>query len=228
MSPRQHQTAFEKTIPDYRKRILLSFTRALIVPPLLTSITLRFTCRSLSLWFYLPLALLSIPLSVVLRSHYALWTQDRDAARFGAQPIPRVCGRWPGNLDVVLRMLKSFESDYVLQGFADLFHEYECTTLNTRFFWDDQVFLALSAPRLLLTSSLPLRSSPWTRRSSGLWRIPASPISKRVFYGMSECTFPQPCFFLASPAPFSTFSLLEIVTSFWARVSSMRAYERFF
>ena len=48
-------------------------------------------------------------------------------------------GRWPGNLDVVLRLLKSFEGDYVLQGFADLFEEYGCTTLNTRFFWYDQV-----------------------------------------------------------------------------------------
>ena len=57
----------------------------------------------------------------------------------GAKPITRVRGRWPGNLDVVLRLLKSFESGYVLQGFADLFTEYGCTTLNTRFFWDDQV-----------------------------------------------------------------------------------------
>ena len=139
MSPRRELTAFEKTIPDYRKRILLSLSKALIVPPLVTCLALRFACRSLSLWFYLPLALLSVPLTVVLRSHYTIWSQDREAARLGAQPIPRVCGRWPGNLDVVLRMLKSFESDYVLQGFADLFDEYGCTTLNTRFFWDDQV-----------------------------------------------------------------------------------------
>ena len=196
MSPVHQQTAFEKTIPDYRKRILLSFARALIAPPLLTSIALRFACHSLSLWFYLPLALLSIPLSVVLRSHYTVWTQDRDAARFGAQTIPRVCGRWPGNLDIVLRLLKSFENDYVLQGFADLFHEYDCTTLNTRFFWDDQVFSRPSPLRgFLLTSFFPLRSSPWTRRSSGLWRIPASPISKRAFFGMSACTFLYPFFF---------------------------------
>ena len=36
-------------------------------------------------------------------------------------------------------MLKSFEDGYVLRGFADLFADYGCTTLNTRFFWDDQV-----------------------------------------------------------------------------------------
>ena len=147
MSPRRELTAFEKTIPDYRKRILVSLSKALIVPPLLTCLALRLACRSLSLWFYLPLAFLSIPLIIALRSHYALWAQDREAARLGAQPITRVCGRWPGNLDVVLRMLKSFESGYILQGFADLFDEYGCTTLNTRFFWDDQVTTKSPFPR---------------------------------------------------------------------------------
>src|ERR1700733_12598237 len=125
MSP----TAFENTIPDYRKRILLSFSKALIVPPLFTCLALRFASPSISLWFYFPLVLLSVPLTIVLRSHYTIWSQDRDAARLDAQPITRVSGRWPGNLDVVLRLLKSFESDYVLQGFADLFDEYACTTL---------------------------------------------------------------------------------------------------
>jgi hypothetical protein len=140
MSPPREPTAFEKTIPDYRKRILLSLAKALILPPLLTCIAFRIACPSLSVWYYLPFAFLNIQLAIVIRSHYSVWAQDREAARLGAQPIPRVCGRWPGNLDVVLRMLKSFESDYVLQGFADLFDEYGCTTLNTRFFWDDQVY----------------------------------------------------------------------------------------
>src|SRR5712691_8179175 len=108
MPPHHELTAFEKTIPDYRKRILISFANALLVPPLLTSLVLRLVCRSSSFWCYSSLALLSIPIFVVLRSHYTLWAQDRGAARMGAKPITRVRGRWPGNLDVVLRMLKSF------------------------------------------------------------------------------------------------------------------------
>jgi hypothetical protein len=139
MAPRRQLTAFEKTIPDYRKRILTSFAKALLVPPLSTILVLRLACRSSSFWLYLFLVLLSVPISVGLRSYYTVWAQDREAARMGARPITRVRGRWPGNLDVVLRLLKSFESGYVLQGFADLFAEYGCTTLNTRFFWDDQV-----------------------------------------------------------------------------------------
>jgi hypothetical protein len=139
MAPRRQLTAFEKTIPDYRKRILISLAKAFIVPPLLTTLALRLLCRSVALSVYLPLVLLSIPIAIGLRSQYTLWYQDREAARMGAKPITRVCGRWPGNLDVVLTLLKSFESGYVLQGFEDLFAEYDCTTLNTRFFWDDQV-----------------------------------------------------------------------------------------
>ncbi|KAI0294197.1 cytochrome P450 monooxygenase CYP63 [Russula brevipes] len=107
MAPRRQLTAFEQTIPDYRKRILVSLAKALVVPPLLATLVLRIL--------------------------------DREAARMGAQPITRVRGRWPGNLDIILRLLKSFEGGYVLQAFADLFSEYGCTTLNTRFFWDDQI-----------------------------------------------------------------------------------------
>ncbi|KAI0298782.1 cytochrome P450 [Multifurca ochricompacta] len=140
MTPRRELTAFEKIIPDYRKRILLSLGKALIAPPLLTFLLLRSTWpSSFSFWLSLPLALLSIPITIALRSRYTLWVQDREAAQLGAQPITKVTGRWPGNLDIVLRLLKSFESGYVLQGFADLFEEYGCTTLNTRFFWDDQI-----------------------------------------------------------------------------------------
>jgi hypothetical protein len=208
MAPRRELTAFEKTIPDYRKRILVSLTKALLVPPLLVSLVLRLVCRSPSFWLYLSLALLSIPISVGLRSYYTVWAQDREAARMGAQPITRVRGRWPGNLDVVLRMLKSFESGYVLQGFAELFAEYGCTTLNTRFFWDDQVSLRRVLIPADRTGYSPprIRSSPWTRKSSGSWRTPVSPTSKRAFYGTSACTsfidFPAPSPQALIPSPF--------------------------
>ena len=139
MAPHRQLTAFEKTIPDYRKRILISLAKAFVVPPLLTTLALRLLFRSVPLSVYLPLVLLSIPIAIGLRSQYTLWCQDREAARMSAKPITRVRGRWPGNLDVVLRLVKSFESGYVFQGFADLFEQYDCTTLNTRFFWDDQV-----------------------------------------------------------------------------------------
>jgi hypothetical protein len=169
MSPRRKPTSFEKSIPDYRKRILISLARSLLVPPLVTYFALPLAWRSLSPWLSFPLVLLSIPLTICLRSYYTLWVQDREAARLGAQPITRVRGRWPGNIDVVLRLVKSFESGYVLQCFADLFEEYGCTTLNTRFLWDDQVSTAYRHFPAIRTGYLRarIRSSPWTKRSSG-------------------------------------------------------------
>jgi hypothetical protein len=163
MAPHRQLTAFEKTIPDYRKRILVSLAKAFVVPPLLTALALRLLSlsRSVSLSLYLPLVLLSIPIAIGLRSQYTIWCQDREAARMGAKSITRVRGRWPGNFDVILRMLKSFESGYVLQGFSDLFEEYGCTTLNTRFFWDDQV----SVQRFDLIFQIPAPLPP--RRRTG-------------------------------------------------------------
>jgi hypothetical protein len=139
MASRRQLTAFEKTIPDYRKRFLISLAKAFIAPPLFTTLILHLLCRSVPLCLCLPLAFLSIPIIIGLRSQYTIWCQDRDAARMDAKSITCVRGRWPGNLDIVLCILKSFESGYVPHGFADLFVEYGCTTLNARFFWDDQV-----------------------------------------------------------------------------------------
>jgi hypothetical protein len=96
MAPHRQLTAFEKTIPDYRKRILISLAKAFIVPPLLTILALRLLSRSaLSLSVYLPLVLLSIPIAIVLRSHYTYGAQDREAARLGAKPIT-ACGSLAG------------------------------------------------------------------------------------------------------------------------------------
>ncbi|KAI0056481.1 cytochrome P450 [Artomyces pyxidatus] len=139
MAPQRELTEFEKSIPDYRKRILVSFSKALFLPPIFTVLGLRTLFgQGLSLLTVL-LAVLSIPASIIARSQYEEWSQDREAARLGAKSITRVQGKWPGNLDVVLKIVKSFESGYVLQGFADLFEEYKCTTINTRFFWGDQI-----------------------------------------------------------------------------------------
>jgi hypothetical protein len=227
MAPRRPLTAFEKTIPDYRKRILISFARALIVPPLLTSFVLHLICRSVSLSIYLPLALLSIPFTIAVRSRYALWSQDSEAARMDAKPITRVRGRWPGNLDIVLRLLKSFESGYVLQGFADLFAEYGCTTLNTRFFWDDQVSAAsshlISRPGLPILAThgfidhlhgregLPIRGAHrlhTLREGHSVARadVRLSSVSQRHFHSPSSARFPL------------------TAINFWERASSMRAY----
>ncbi|KAJ7689585.1 cytochrome P450 monooxygenase CYP63 [Mycena rosella] len=132
-------TAFERSIPDYRRRILVSLAKALFLPPLFS---LAATCIFLGFAlspFPVLLAMLSIPITISARSYLSLRAQDRAAKSLDAVVIPRVKGKWPGNLDVALRVVKSFEEGYVLQIFADLLREYDTTTVNTRLFWDDQI-----------------------------------------------------------------------------------------
>lgn len=135
------KTTFEQSIPDYRKRILTALFKALVLPPLSVvsaSYTLPLNINALALATGM---LASIPLTIIIRTRYSVWKQDRAAIRLNVKPIPRVRGKWPGNLDIVLRMVKVFEHGYVFQGFSELFEEYQCTTLNTRIFWTDQVRL---------------------------------------------------------------------------------------
>jgi hypothetical protein len=132
-------TSFERSIPDYRSRLLLSLGKALLIPPLLS---LAILCLVLGLPLNIPsvaASVLAIPLTISTRSHLSLWAHYKAARSLNATIIPRVKGRWPGNLDIALRVTKSFKEEYVFQIFADLFCEYGATTLNMRLFWDDQV-----------------------------------------------------------------------------------------
>ncbi|KAJ6571580.1 cytochrome P450 monooxygenase CYP63 [Mycena capillaripes] len=138
-APKRKITSFERRIPDYRRRILISLAKALFLPPLLS---LAVICAVLGFRvdvFTAMAAILTIPLTISARSYMSLQAQNRAARNLGSRVIPRVQGKWPGNLDVALRIVKSFEEGYVLQIFADLLHEYDTTTLNTRLFWDDQM-----------------------------------------------------------------------------------------
>ncbi|TFY66527.1 hypothetical protein EVG20_g4563 [Dentipellis fragilis] len=55
------------------------------------------------------------------------------------QEIPRVVGKWPGNIDLLLHMLRAGKTSYIQQVYLALFEEYQCTTLNTRILWMDQI-----------------------------------------------------------------------------------------
>ncbi len=65
--------------------------------------------------------------------------QHQTCRRLGTKPIPRIRGKWPGNIDVLLRMMKAFKTAYLMDVYLELFQEYQCTTLNTRILWVDQV-----------------------------------------------------------------------------------------
>ncbi|KAJ6544118.1 hypothetical protein B0H19DRAFT_1238650 [Mycena capillaripes] len=136
---RRKITTFERSIPDHRRRILVSLTKALLLPPLLSLTLLCLVLRLPLDIFSVIVSVLAIPFIISARSYLSVWAHNRAAKSMNAAVVPRVKGRWPGNFDIALRVAKSFKEEYVFQIFADLFDEYGATTLNIRLFWDDQM-----------------------------------------------------------------------------------------
>jgi hypothetical protein len=123
---------------NFRLRILKDIFQALVVPPVLVSLCHR-TLNLRFGWWSIPAYLLAIVLAAFIRVLYSDSVQAREARQLGARPIPRVVGKWPGNIDVMLKLKKAFASQYIYEPYLELFEEYQCTTLNTRILWVDNV-----------------------------------------------------------------------------------------
>lgn len=126
--------------PTPRLRVIKDIANLLLVPPFALSVLVHILHIHLRWWS--PAYLLSILLAAVARVQYTQLVQRREARQLGARPIPCVVGKWPGNIDVMLRMRKAFASDYIYNPYLQLFEEYQCTTLNTRFLWMDNVSIS--------------------------------------------------------------------------------------
>lgn len=124
---------------NYRSRFLWDVVRWVLVP----SIVLRLSLGVLNIhhlgWLSFPSYLGFILVWAASRGAYARAQQEREARSLGARTIPCVVGKWPGNVDVLLKMLKAFKTSYVLDVYRELFEEYQCTTLNLRILWRDSV-----------------------------------------------------------------------------------------
>ncbi|KAF8573587.1 cytochrome P450 [Ramaria rubella] len=95
---------------------------------------------------------------------YESYQQSSAAFSLNATPIPRVVGKWPGNLDIMLRMVQNLKKGYPMQVFADLFEQYNCQTLNLRVLWDDVIItIDESNVKFMLTGP----SFPWFPK--GYW-----------------------------------------------------------
>jgi hypothetical protein len=127
----------------YRTRLLLDATRLLVLP---ATVLAALRCLSGSRHNGLtPLYYLSfVVLWAFARGLYSDYVQSEGARRLGAQRIPRVVGRWPGNIDILLRIMRSYKTDYLLDFYKELFSEYRATTLNTRILWMDHVRIYLA------------------------------------------------------------------------------------
>ncbi|KIK94607.1 hypothetical protein PAXRUDRAFT_438124 [Paxillus rubicundulus Ve08.2h10] len=122
----------------FRPRIIRDILRTLVVPPLALSVLAHLWHLQLGWWSF-PAHLLAIVLAAIARVQYSELLHRREAKQLGARPIPRVVGKWPGNIDVMLKVKKALASSYIYNPYLELFQEYQCTTLNTRFLWMDNI-----------------------------------------------------------------------------------------
>ncbi|KAF7294859.1 putative cytochrome P450 monooxygenase CYP63 [Mycena indigotica] len=124
---------------SYRLRFLRDIFNVFIAPSTILWLALYTTDRHLGLLLSTPAYIVFIVAWAVGKGAIRSLLHARTAKRFGAQQIPRVVGKWPGNIDVLLRMMKAFKTSYVLDVYLQLFEEYQCTTLNTRLLWMDTI-----------------------------------------------------------------------------------------
>lgn len=111
---------------------------ALIIPPVVLSLVLRLC--AIRPGRLTPLLYLIFILGwAISKGAYASSKQRRLAEQLGARPVPCVVGKWPGNIDILLKMMGSFKTSYVLDVYLQLFEEYQCTTLNLRILWGDNI-----------------------------------------------------------------------------------------
>lgn len=150
----------------YRVRLSLDILRIFVFP----CVILSQACRRWGVrlgFFSLPAHIFAVILWGWIRNLNYDIRQAREAARLGTKPVPRIKGKWPGNVDVLLRMMKAFKTAYLMDVYLELFQEYQCTTLNTRILWVDQVRCSKSFHHasilMLLTHSQ--RSLRWMKNT---------------------------------------------------------------
>ncbi|KAJ7199606.1 cytochrome P450 monooxygenase CYP63 [Mycena pura] len=123
----------------YRVRLLRDVFHALIVPQATLWLFLRMLRLPLGLIPSIPVSFAFVVLWAIAKGAIHTLAHARTAQQLGAQPIRKVVGKWPGNIDVLLRMMKAFRTSYVLDIYLQLFEEYQCTTLNLRILWVDAI-----------------------------------------------------------------------------------------
>jgi len=123
---------------NFRLRLALDLWRTIAVPSLAFVAVIRFSKWNPG-WLSLPVYISFMILSTIARRQWTLLSQHREARQLGAAPIPRVVGKWPGNIDILLQMMRDFKNSYTLDVYLRLFEEYRSTTLNLRILWTDTI-----------------------------------------------------------------------------------------
>jgi hypothetical protein len=83
--------------------------------------------------------LASIPLFLFVRIQLRRRKQRLEAQRLGAREVPRVRGKWPGNIDVLINALKAPQKVYIWEGPKERFNSLGSKTVNIDMLWKDMV-----------------------------------------------------------------------------------------
>lgn len=130
------QSLFNMHPSNFRLRLLLDLLKILVLPSVVFHlISTRLLEKPLGALSYIAFVICWSIGKTFLRG--VLHRAERK--RLGAREIPCIQGAWPGNIDVLLKMLRAFKTSYIGDVYLQLFEEYQCTTLNTRILWTDHV-----------------------------------------------------------------------------------------
>lgn len=122
----------------YRLRLFHDFVRILVVPSLTFAAIVQWSPIRFG-FLIAPAYIAHLIFAGILRIIYHNYRLKRDAYRLGGRLPTEVKGKWPGNLDVAIKLGKAARSNYIGQFYRELFEEYQCTTLNLKLFWSDMV-----------------------------------------------------------------------------------------
>jgi hypothetical protein len=147
-----HPAAGTESYTAFRTRLLLdTILPTFVIPPLLCAALLRIlstnfgTITVLEHTFTIFLAyLFSVPSSLFVRVQIRRRKQRLEAQRMGAREVPRIRGKWPGTLDVLVGFIKSPQRGYLLDPPKDIMTAMSSNTVNTNILWADQVCRCIS------------------------------------------------------------------------------------
>jgi hypothetical protein len=63
-------------------------------------------------WVVIVASLATFPVGAIIRMSLKEWKDRRDAAIMGAQMVPKLAGRWLGNVDILLKVKEVWASGY--------------------------------------------------------------------------------------------------------------------
>lgn len=131
----------------YRLRLFYDFVRIFVVPSVTFAAILSLSKIRLG-YFAVPAYFTFLFLAGVTRNAYSDFKLQRKAWRMGGRLPKQVVGKWPGNLDVAIKLGKAAFTMYPGEFYLNLFNEYQCTTLNLKLLWTNMVRLLFKMHKL--------------------------------------------------------------------------------